>query len=231
MIDMSCIGTRVPSDPDAGSRRWTGRRRHRDRWCPRRVHRRGDSRGLCRAGRVRQRHAMLRPGRSQGAVVYGAGLSRHLLESSEIVIALDRLKRTSRRNGAKSDPLDAIRAAREPMARPRLGTPAAAANASTVSAPDCSPLRDRASTEAQLQVVRLGSTSSNRSAPGSVARSSPRCSTLPRTCACTPSWDPDAGTRRCDAPFPHRLSVRRAPHRGPDEDRPWVSSSSAPRQA
>ena len=31
-----------------------GRGRHRDRWCPRRDHRRGDSRGLCRAGGVRQ---------------------------------------------------------------------------------------------------------------------------------------------------------------------------------
>lgn len=42
---------------------------------------------------------------------------------SEIVIELDRPKRAASRNGAKSDPLDAIRAAREAMARPRLGTP------------------------------------------------------------------------------------------------------------
>jgi hypothetical protein len=51
------------------------------------------------------------------------------LETSEIVIELDRPKRAARRNGAKSDPLDAIRAAREAMTRPRLGTPAVAVNA------------------------------------------------------------------------------------------------------
>ena len=41
----------------------------------------------------------------------------------EVVIELDRPERAKRRNGAKSDPLDAIRAAREALARPRLGTP------------------------------------------------------------------------------------------------------------
>ncbi len=57
---------------------------------------------------------------------HGAGLTRHLLESPEspeLVVELDRPKRSARRNGAKSDPLNAIRAAREAMARPRLGTP------------------------------------------------------------------------------------------------------------
>jgi transposase len=39
-----------------------------------------------------------------------------------MVVELDRPKRAARRNGAKSDPLDAIRAAREAMARPRLGS-------------------------------------------------------------------------------------------------------------
>jgi hypothetical protein len=68
-------------------------------------------------------HAMLRAWTIEGTDGHGAGLSRHLLESSEIVIELDRPKRAARRNGAKSVPLDAIRAAREAMARPRLGTP------------------------------------------------------------------------------------------------------------
>jgi hypothetical protein len=45
------------------------------------------------------------------------GLTRHLLAMSEIVIELDRPKRAARRNGAKSDPLDAIRAAREAMVK------------------------------------------------------------------------------------------------------------------
>ena len=75
---------------------------------------------------------------------------------SEIVIELDRPKRAARGNGAKTDPLDAIRAAREAMARPRLGTPRAggerqalsvllAARRSAISA----------STEAQQQVFGL----------------------------------------------------------------------------
>ena len=48
----------------------------------------------------------------EGTGGHGASLSRHLLEISEIVIELDRPKRDARRNGAKSDPLDAIRTAR-----------------------------------------------------------------------------------------------------------------------
>ena len=67
-------------------------------------------------------HAMLRAWAIEGTGGQNAGLGRHLLEISEIVIELDRPKRAARRNGAKSDPLDAIRA-REAMARPRLGTP------------------------------------------------------------------------------------------------------------
>jgi hypothetical protein len=67
-------------------------------------------------------HPMLRAWAIEETGGHGAGLSRHLLQMSEIVIELDRPKRAARRNGAKSDPLDAIRAAREAMARPRLGT-------------------------------------------------------------------------------------------------------------
>nr|CAA9310749.1 MAG: hypothetical protein AVDCRST_MAG46-137 [uncultured Nocardioidaceae bacterium] len=68
-------------------------------------------------------HAMLRTWAIEGTGGHGAGLSRHLLEMSELVIESDRPKRAARRNGAKSDPLDAIRAAREAMARPRWGAP------------------------------------------------------------------------------------------------------------
>ena len=73
-------------------------------------------------------HPMMRAWAIEGTGGHGAGLSRHMLESSEssessvLVVELDRQKRSARRNGAKSDPLDAIRAAREAMARPRLGT-------------------------------------------------------------------------------------------------------------
>ncbi len=53
-------------------------------------------------------------------------------------------QRAARHNGAKSDPLDAIRAAREAMARPQLGTPPHRGRTpSPVSALGCSPLRDQ----------------------------------------------------------------------------------------
>ena len=45
------------------------------------------------------------------------------MRNEEVVIELDRPERAKRRHGAKSDPLDAIRAAREALSRPRLGGP------------------------------------------------------------------------------------------------------------
>ncbi len=68
-------------------------------------------------------HAVLRAWAIEGTGSHGAGVTRHLQRREEVVIELDRPERAKRRNGAKSDPLDAIRAAREALARPRLGTP------------------------------------------------------------------------------------------------------------
>lgn len=48
---------------------------------------------------------------------YGAGLTAFLHERGELVLEVDRPKRPARRNGAKSDELDAIRAAREVLAK------------------------------------------------------------------------------------------------------------------
>jgi transposase len=101
-------------------------------------------------------HATLRAWALEGTGGHGAGLTRHLLEASEIVIELDRPKRAARRNGAKSDPLDAIRAVREAMARPRLGTPRGGGERQALSvllAARRSAIN--ASTEAQLQVFSL----------------------------------------------------------------------------
>src|SRR3954462_13114774 len=101
-------------------------------------------------------HATLRAWAIEGTGGHGAGLSRHLLEMSEIVIELDRPKQAARRNGAKSDPLDAIRAAREAMARPRLGTPRSGGERQALSvllAARRSAIN--ASTEAQQQVFSL----------------------------------------------------------------------------
>ena len=68
-------------------------------------------------------HAALRAWAIEGTGGHGAGLTRHLERGQEVVIELDRPERARRRHGAKSDPLDAIRAAREALARPRLGSP------------------------------------------------------------------------------------------------------------
>ena len=101
-------------------------------------------------------HATLRAWAVEGISGHGAGLTRHLQASSEIVIELDRPKRAARRNGAKSDPLDAIRAAREAMARPRLRTPRSGGERQALSvllaARRCA---INASTDAQLQVFSL----------------------------------------------------------------------------
>jgi transposase len=62
----------------------------------------------------------------EGTGGYGAGLTRFLHAHQEQVVELDRPKRAARRHGAKSDPLDAARAAREALGRDHLAQPRAA---------------------------------------------------------------------------------------------------------
>ena len=64
---------------------------------------------------------------------YGAGLTRFLQAHAEQVLELDRPKRVARRHGAKSDPLDAIRAAREALGRDQLAQPRAAGHRAALS--------------------------------------------------------------------------------------------------
>jgi hypothetical protein len=59
----------------------------------------------------------------EGTGSYGAGLTAALLGAGETVAEIDRPRRPARRHGAKSDPLDAIRAAREALGREHLGMP------------------------------------------------------------------------------------------------------------
>jgi hypothetical protein len=68
-------------------------------------------------------HGRLRLWAMEGTGGYGAGLTRFLVDHGEWVIELDRPQRPKRRNGAKSDPLDAVRAAREALSRRHLGEP------------------------------------------------------------------------------------------------------------
>ncbi|MGY1635013.1 IS110 family transposase [Geodermatophilus sp. SYSU D01186] len=68
-------------------------------------------------------HAGLRAWAMEGTGGYGAGLARHLADADELVVELDRPKRPARWAGAKSDPIDAERAARDALARTRLAQP------------------------------------------------------------------------------------------------------------
>lgn len=61
----------------------------------------------------------------EGAGSYGAGLATYLLTQGETVYEIDRPARLARKNGAKNDDLDAVRAAREALARQHLATPRA----------------------------------------------------------------------------------------------------------
>ncbi|OMQ16452.1 IS110 family transposase [Modestobacter sp. VKM Ac-2676] len=70
-----------------------------------------------------QEHSGLRAWAMEGSGGYGAGLARHLADGGELVVELDRPKRPARRAGAKSDPIDAERAARDALARSRLAQP------------------------------------------------------------------------------------------------------------
>ena len=59
----------------------------------------------------------------EGTGSYGAGLARFLLAQGERVVEIDRPRRREGRAGAKSDALDAVRAAREALGRDLLATP------------------------------------------------------------------------------------------------------------
>jgi transposase len=78
-------------------------------------------------------HSGLRAWSIEGTGGYGAGLTRHLAGLEELVIELDRPNRPARRNGAKSDPLDAVRAGREALAREHLAQPRAAGDRTALS--------------------------------------------------------------------------------------------------
>ena len=82
-----------------------------------------DPDGYAQLVELAERHGGLRGWAIEGAGGYGAGLARHLAEREELVVELDRPVRPARRAGAKSDAIDAERAARDALARTRLAAP------------------------------------------------------------------------------------------------------------
>jgi transposase len=70
-----------------------------------------------------EQHTGLRGWAIEGTGGYGAGLARHLADAGELVVELDRPKRPARKACAKSDPIDAERAARDALARGQLAQP------------------------------------------------------------------------------------------------------------
>jgi transposase len=85
-----------------------------------------DAFGYKRLLRFARRHARdRRVWAIESSGSFGAGLTTFLLANGEWVVEVDRPKRAARRNGAKSDELDAIRAAREALEREHLAQPRA----------------------------------------------------------------------------------------------------------
>ncbi|GAB3072540.1 IS110 family transposase [Intrasporangium mesophilum] len=80
-----------------------------------------------------EQHSPLRIWAVEGTGGHGAGLTRALARRDEVVVELDRPHRPRRRHGAKSDSLDAARAAREALSRPVLGTPRAGGDRQALS--------------------------------------------------------------------------------------------------
>ncbi|MER7892567.1 transposase [Micromonospora sp. NPDC094482] len=81
-----------------------------------------DPDGYAQLVALAEQHSGLRAWVLEGSGGYGAGLARHLADAGELVVELGRPLRPARRAGAKSDPIDAERAAREALARTRLAT-------------------------------------------------------------------------------------------------------------
>lgn len=103
-----------------------------------------DAHGPCRAWAI------------EGTGSYGAGLTRYLESAGEQVIELDRPRRGHRRDGAKNDSIDAVRAAREVLGREKLASPRAGGERAALAAVLAARRSAvQAATDAQLQLLSL----------------------------------------------------------------------------
>lgn len=82
-----------------------------------------DPTGYAELIELAKEHGQVRAWALEGSGGYGAGLTAALTARDELVVELDRPSRPTRRAGAKSDPIDAVRAARDALARTALAQP------------------------------------------------------------------------------------------------------------
>jgi transposase len=82
-----------------------------------------DPKGYRRLVVFGEKHGQTRLWAIEGTGSFGAGLTTVLLGRKEQVVEVDRPKRPARRAGAKSDDIDAVRAAREVLSGDRAGEP------------------------------------------------------------------------------------------------------------
>jgi transposase len=92
-----------------------------------------DPSGYMRLMELAKEHGALRAWAIEGTGSYGAGLNRFLCKAGERIIEIERPKRPQRHGGEKSDPIDALRAAREALGREQLGEPRAAGERAALS--------------------------------------------------------------------------------------------------
>ena len=140
-------------------------------------------------------HSMLRAWAVEGTGGHGAGLARLLARRYVLVLELDRPERARRRHGAKSDPLDAIRAAREALSRAKLGTPRATGDRQALSvllAARRSAVQ--ASTDAQRQLFSLVVAAPEELRDRFRGRKLPAMVRLAARLRISPRWDTETAT-------------------------------------
>jgi transposase len=142
----------------------------------------------------------------EGTGSYGAGLAEFLSHRGELVIEVDRPTRPARRNGSKSDPLDAVRAAREALARDTWAQPRARGHREAMRAiatTRSSAVRDRTRAINQLKAMVVSAPEDLRDQLRDLTRPQliDRCTRLRDRPA--QSWD-----HRCTATALRRLARR-----------------------
>ena len=149
----------------------------------------------------------------EGTGSFGAGLTTYLLEQGEWVVEIDRPARPARRDGAKSDELDAVRAAREALVARAPGPAAPAWRAGGPARPARHPAGRRPRADAgDHPTPRRSSSTRPRASATSCATSTPTsCSRAAPDCARASAVD---RASRHD----HRAAL--APHGGRSPARP-----------